>query len=709
MKVIMTAPTKPLVEQHHETLTKMLDISEIEIVVLDGSVPPNQRKDQWKSKSVFVCTPQTLRNDIISGHIDLSKVSFVCIDEAHRCVGEDATVLVAEQFRQQNPSGRLIGITASPGSKDKMEEIVQNLGAKKIEYMDEEDPKVKPYVYQTAEEYIKVDLPVTIQNIITQLQSVLDDFLKVLKELEVISSSQRSRNPRSALIGLPGQIQNQRSEFEDDSQFFAAMSAAGNALRASHALELIETQGIPALYKYLEEQLRKVKREGKTSIRKFLQMPQMQAVWEDTQDLFNQGEIHPKLDYLLQLVKHQLEEEVTSRILVFSNYRNTSKTLSEALNSLDAVSSQWFVGQASSRTDQGLKQREQIEILQQFKNGTLNVLVSTSVGEEGLDVAQCDLVIFYDVVPSATRLIQRSGRTGRARDGRVVILIAKGTRDEGYYWASQRRKDKLKDEILSVRDELETRNQTKVDDFFGSSEKQTSSPPSDQGDLKEKLQEKHGELPTIIVDHREKAGAVLRHLMNLEVNIEQQQLPVGDYILSDRVAVERKSVEDFTATVKRGDMFNQLVELKSTFTKPILLIEGQDVQGASLHKNSIFGILSSILLDLNIPIFYTKDSQETAEFIAYLAKKEQSEKKQKPVVKTSGSQSSMAEEQIALISQLPKINRVIAERLLDEFQTPRNFFSQTQDDLRKVRGVGKVLADRIDLLLSTPFKQSKEE
>ncbi len=101
-----------------------------------------------------------------------------------------------------------------------------------------------------------------------------------------------------------------------------------------------------------------------------------------------------------------------------------------------------FVGQ-SSRTDKGLKQQEQKEILDQFRTGEHNILVASSVAEEGLDIPAVDLVVFYEPIPSEIRSIQRRGRTGRSEVGRVVILIAKDSRDEAYLWAERSREKKM--------------------------------------------------------------------------------------------------------------------------------------------------------------------------------------------------------------------------------------------------------------------------
>jgi len=91
-----------------------------------------------------------------------------------------------------------------------------------------------------------------------------------------------------------------------------------------------------------------------------------------------------------------------------------------------------------------------VALLGRFRSGEINVVVATSVGEEGLDVASTDLVIFYEPVPSEIRTIQRRGRTGRNRPGRVVILMAKGTRDEAYYYSSLRKEKTMKERLVSL-------------------------------------------------------------------------------------------------------------------------------------------------------------------------------------------------------------------------------------------------------------------
>ena len=131
----------------------------------------------------------------------------------------------------------------------------------------------------------------------------------------------------------------------------------------------------------------------------------------------------------------EFENNPHSRVLVFVKLRDSVKSIVHKLKASknSAIKPSRFVGQATkSQDDKGLSQKQQLEILEQFKRGHYNILVSTNVGEEGLDIAECDLVVFYDVVASEIRFIQRKGRTARHREGKVIILYCKGTHDEIY-------------------------------------------------------------------------------------------------------------------------------------------------------------------------------------------------------------------------------------------------------------------------------------
>lgn len=712
-QVVFTAPTKPLVDQHQKTIIDLLDIDPEKVVTLSGAIPPQLRKEYWKNGQVFVLTPQVLKNDILSGTCDLKKISFLCIDETHRLVGDDASVIAVEQFRKQNPNGRVVGITASPGKREKIREIVKNLGATRIEFLDEDHPAVKPFVHSVEEEYVKVELPEEFDSILRTLKDLVGTFLSGLKEMDLISSNSLQKNNKRDLLQLNSLIDQKREELGDDA-YFAAKAAYGHSLRLLHAIEVLETQGIPTLYAYLKKQKESAEISGKRSIKKFFALPGMKDVWEKTEELYLEGYVHPKLEKLVEIVRNELAREISSRILVFSNYRDTVKQLTDELNKIDEVEAHWFVGQKSTKGDLGLRQKDQIRILEQFKEGYYNVLVSTSVGEEGLDVAQCDLVVFYDVVPSEIRSIQRSGRTGRKREGKVIILAAKNTRDEGFYWASRHKKGQLTDIVADIKEELENKAQKNLDDFIDTSSTNADESATVRSDYLEKNQKDQDDTdvpdssqPTVYVDNREKGSSIVRALLNQEINIVTDTLPVGDYILSNRVAVERKTTEDFARTLMRQDLFPQISKLKETYERPILIVEGDDLYNHSLPKNAVQGAISSIIVDYQIPVIFTRDPEETAEYLHRISFREQILERRPATVKTLVKPSSIAEEQLKLVSQIPKINTKIATNLLREFGTIRNIFNQNQDSLRKVKGIGPKLANHIDLLVNTPFEENE--
>ncbi|MGH9974954.1 MAG: helicase-related protein, partial [Nitrososphaeraceae archaeon] len=130
------------------------------------------------------------------------------------------------------------------------------------------------------------------------------------------------------------------------------------------------------------------------------------------------------------------------RAIVFTQYRDTAQHIVDILNSKSIKASR-FVGHAKKEGDAGMKQEEQAQVLESFRRGEFSVLVATSIAEEGLDIPEVDLVIFYEPIPSEIRYIQRRGRTGRRSSGSVIILAAKDTIDERYLNASKRRMEKM--------------------------------------------------------------------------------------------------------------------------------------------------------------------------------------------------------------------------------------------------------------------------
>jgi superfamily II DNA/RNA helicase len=120
------------------------------------------------------------------------------------------------------------------------------------------------------------------------------------------------------------------------------------------------------------------------------------------------------------------------------------------------VRAERFVGQASKVRDKGLTQDKQASLIEDLRKGYINTLCCTSIAEEGLDIPEVDLVIFYEPIPSEIRHIQRRGRTGRKAPGRVIILATEGTIDMVYLYASERRIERMKSIISSLNQRLKS-------------------------------------------------------------------------------------------------------------------------------------------------------------------------------------------------------------------------------------------------------------
>ena len=205
----------------------------------------------------------------------------------------------------------------------------------------------------------------------------------------------------------------------------------------------------------------------------------------------------------------------------------------------------------------------------------------------------------------------------------------------------------------------------------------------------------------IFVDHRESPD-VIEHFSGYDCKVIKQQLSVGDYLCSDRVCVERKTADDFVSSIVDGRLFQQLEELKDNFTKPILVIEGNNFR-ESMNENAIKAAMTSIILDYEIPIIMTKDVEDTSKMIYWLAKREQIES-QKPIgIKGKKKPKDIKKLQEHIISGLPGVSTKISKRILEEFKTIKNFSNATEEQLIKIDGIGKALVKKLNKILNERY------
>jgi Fanconi anemia group M protein len=731
-KVLFLAPTKPLVEQHAQFVKEYL--VDVEPLVFTGETPPKKRKELWKESSVIVSTPQVVVNDLISARTKLDDFGLIIFDEAHRATGDYAYVFIAEKYHQIN--GLALGMTASPGSEAKrILDVCGNLGIERVEIRSEYDPDVMPYVHDIKVRWIRVAVPAKFQEIIELLKKVYQVYVKELKRFGFC----RGNKPvyMKDLLKVQKEIQARISQGGGrQSAYYSAASTQAAAVKVYHASELVETQGIGALKNYLNKLGKEAYSRGASKAAKRVMN---QSNIKKVLVLADKIQIeHPKIDYVVTEVKKQLKIKKSSKIIVFTHYRDTSMLVSDELGAHKGINPVRFVGQASRGEDKGLTQKKQVELIQKFKDGKYNVLVATSVAEEGLDIPSTDLVIFYEPVPSEIRTIQRRGRTGRKRAGKVVVLIAKNTRDESKHWSAISKEKRMKRELHVLRTELS--NAIRVGEPKSPSEdeiKETASeieePIEDEIEIvpeevaqeissveenpkmietkhekqsEKKIKEIKGQAklfdfegnekkPTIIADTREFNSDVVRELARKGIVVDSRQLDIGDYILSDRLAVERKEAGDFLSSLMDGRLFSQLKLLKSAYINPILVLEGEGLLGRrGISESAIYGALASIVSDFNIPIIKTSDMKETANLLASMAKREIAKGR---TVSIRGDKVSMSlkERQQFIIEGLPGISATLAQRLLDHFGSVEAVMKANEKELCKVKGVGDTIAKNI--------------
>ncbi|PKK81132.1 MAG: DEAD/DEAH box helicase, partial [Thermoplasmata archaeon HGW-Thermoplasmata-2] len=349
-------------------------------------------------------------------------------------------------------------MTASPGSTAaRIQEVCKNIGVENVEIRTESDLDVKPYVHNIYVEWVDVQMPEDVRRVARLFKESMNSKVEALKSAGLLPQHVRpERATVRDLLNVQVLIQSRIREASPHppSALFQAAAVHSAAMKVSHAIEMAETQGIPALRSYLER-LREDQSKGAAILRN-------DPKFSDAALIAKQLNIdkvdHPKVERLAGILLDQLGRKQDSRIIVFSQYRDTVEMLLSELAKNAAIRAARFIGQASRGEENGMTQRKQIEAIEKFRANEFNVLVSTSIGEEGLDIPQVDLVVFYEPVPSEIRTIQRRGRTGRKRPGRVVVLITKDTRDEAYYWSGRAKERRMRDELEVLRGEMRRKN-----------------------------------------------------------------------------------------------------------------------------------------------------------------------------------------------------------------------------------------------------------
>lgn len=188
---------------------------------------------------------------------------------------------------------------------------------------------------------------------------------------------------------------------------------------------------------------------------------------------------------------------------------------------------------------------------------------------------------------------------------------------------------------------------------------------------------------SIIVDTREKQSLISANLIEKKANIEYEKLDIGDYLIEDTI-IERKTFSDFIGSMINKRLLSQLQEIKK-YPRHFLIIEGfyYDYNKFNVHENAVRGMLLSIAMDFKVPVIFTEDEKDTANFLILVAKRYE-----RPRTKNSLRQSktlkTQKEQKQFILEGFPGIGPVVAKNLLEKFPTLQEIFNATEEQLENI-------------------------
>lgn len=464
-QIVFVAPTKPLVSQQVKACFDIAGIPRSATTMLTGGIAPGLRAEEWQNKRVFFMTPQTIINDLKTGICDPKRLVLLVVDEAHRATGGYAYVEVVNFLRRFNSSFRVLALTATPGaSVEKVQEVIDNLGISRVEIRTEESIDIRQYVhsrkvdtilFENSDEMVMVMelFSRALQPVLNKLTGVNSYFTRDPMNLTPYGCNMArtkwmsSDAGRKANMGLKGMV----------NTIFTLLASL------SHGIELLKFHGIgPFYHKVLafRNELHSNDKKGGKYAKQINESEPFQTMMSRVQIWINNPDFvgHPKLEYLQSVVmNHFLDagdgrgasDPSSTRIMIFSHYRDSAEEIARVLKRNEPmIRPHVFVGQASSKGSDGMDQKKQLDIIEKFQTGIYNTLVATSIGEEGLDIGEVDLIVCYDASASPIRMLQRMGRTGRKRAGNIVVTLMRGKEEDNFIKAKDNY-EKMQKEIAS--------------------------------------------------------------------------------------------------------------------------------------------------------------------------------------------------------------------------------------------------------------------
>lgn len=449
-QIIFVAPTKPLVSQQVSACLDIAGIPRSQSTMLTGGAAPGIRAEEWQAKRVFFMTPQTLINDLKTGIADPKRIVLLVVDEAHRATGGYAYVEVVKFIRRYNQSFRVLALTATPGSTvESVQAVIDGLDISRVEIRTENSIDIREYVHARN---IEIE---TFENSEEMLfcMDLLSTTLRPLVEQLTTLNAYWGRDPMA--LTAYGLTMARQKWMQSDAGRNANFGLKGkvNAIftllaSLAHAIDLLKFHGIVPFYRHLQHF--RSNTEGQKGGKWQKQVVQDESFkklmghlepWSKNPEFIG----HPKLEYLKSVILNHFMDagegrdtaentgQPATRVMIFVHFRDSAEEVTRVLQRYaPMIRPHIFVGQSSAKGSEGMDQKTQLKIIEEFKGGKYNTIVATSIGEEGLDIGEVDLIVCYDSSASPIRMLQRMGRTGRKRAGNITLLLMKGKEEDSY-------------------------------------------------------------------------------------------------------------------------------------------------------------------------------------------------------------------------------------------------------------------------------------
>ncbi|KAI9512645.1 hypothetical protein F5148DRAFT_1145967 [Russula earlei] len=481
-KLVFVAPTKPLVAQQIDACHKTCGIPGRDAIELTGNNPRTFRYKAWQEKRIFYMTPQTLENDLKTDNCDAREIVLLVVGtptlqkyEAHKGAGEYAYAKVVRLLMAKNPYFRVLALTATPGrTPEAVQALVDALHISRIEIRDEQSLDIRSYINERKVEQHIIAMDEGIAKLRDLLAKVLGTYIRKCVGPGILRGNLDPINFHPYRANAAMEEIYRRPDSNQLQWAYPLLRKIGAMARAMGYLAT-QLEATPQMcFRSLTEDAEGGSSDKPSGLNKD---PGFQALMDELRLQKSRGfAIHPKLEKLKTLVVHHFGQRLrddagdsngeersdeNTRAMVFVTFREAVEEIVDFLNQESPLlRATKFIGQGLDRMGKrGLAQREQLDIINQFKDGIFNVLVATSVGEEGLDIGEVDLIVCYDAQKTPIRMLQRVGRTGRKRQGFVHVLLAEGREEMNWNKAREAYNDVqrsiVRGEQLELYDDVE--------------------------------------------------------------------------------------------------------------------------------------------------------------------------------------------------------------------------------------------------------------